>query len=48
MRKRHSVRAYADRSVPQAVIAARIAAAGTTPSGANRQPWQLPPSPTAR
>ena len=42
MRRRHSVRQYSARPVPEAVIAACIAAAGTAPSGANHQP----PSPT--
>ncbi|TAG17953.1 MAG: nitroreductase family protein, partial [Rhodobacterales bacterium] len=41
MRKRHSVRDYAPRPVPEAVIAACIAAAGTAPSGANHQPWHF-------
>jgi nitroreductase len=41
MRKRHSVRSYAPRPVPEAVIASAIAAAGTAPSGANRQPWHF-------
>ena len=41
MRKRHSVRQYSDRPVPEAVIAACIAAAGTAPSGANHQPWHF-------
>ncbi|MCB6179373.1 nitroreductase family protein [Rhodobacter sp. Har01] len=41
MRKRHSVRQYAPDPVPQAVIAACIAAAGTAPSGANHQPWHF-------
>ena len=41
LRKRHSVRQYSDRAVPQAVIAACIAAAGTAPSGANHQPWHF-------
>ena len=41
MRKRHSVRQYADRPVPEAVITACIAAAGTAPSGANHQPWHF-------
>jgi iodotyrosine deiodinase len=39
MRKRHSVRQYAPRPVPEAVIIACIQAAGTAPSGANHQPW---------
>lgn len=41
MRKRHSVRDYSDRAVPEAVIQACIAAAGTAPSGANHQPWHF-------
>ena len=41
MRKRHSVRDYAPRPVPEAVIRACIAAAGTAPSGANHQPWHF-------
>ncbi|WP_068296644.1 nitroreductase family protein [Pararhodobacter sp. CCB-MM2] len=41
MRKRHSVREYDSRPVPEAVIAACIAAAGTAPSGANHQPWHF-------
>lgn len=41
MRKRHSVRDYSARPVPEAVIAACIAAAGTAPSGANHQPWHF-------
>ena len=41
MKKRHSVRQYAPRAVPEAVIAACIAAAGTAPSGANHQPWHF-------
>ena len=41
LRKRHSVRQFSDRAVPQAVIAACIAAAGTAPSGANHQPWHF-------
>lgn len=41
MRKRHSVRDYAPRPVPQAVIARCIEAAGSAPSGANQQPWHF-------
>lgn len=41
MRRRHSVRHYDTRPVPEAVIAACIAAAGTAPSGANQQPWHF-------
>ncbi len=39
MKRRHSVRDYAERSVPRAVIEDCIRAAGTAPSGANHQPW---------
>ena len=39
MKKRHSVRQYSDRPVPEAVIIACIQAAGLAPSGANHQPW---------
>jgi iodotyrosine deiodinase len=41
MRQRHSVRQFSGAAVPQAVIAACIAAAGTAPSGANHQPWHF-------
>ncbi|MDP4032492.1 MAG: nitroreductase family protein [Pseudorhodobacter sp.] len=41
MKKRHSVRDYSRAPVPEAVITACIAAAGTAPSGANRQPWHF-------
>lgn len=41
MRKRHSVREYAPDPVPEAVIRACIAAASSSPSGANRQPWHF-------
>ena len=41
MRKRHSVRHFSTQTVPEAVIAACIAAAGTAPSGANHQPWHF-------
>lgn len=41
MKKRHSVRQYSSRPVPEGVIAACIAAAGTAPSGANHQPWHF-------
>ncbi len=39
MKQRHSVRQYSARAVPEALITACIAAAGTAPSGANHQPW---------
>lgn len=41
LRKRHSVRDYSQKPVPESVIAACIAAAGTAPSGANHQPWHF-------
>lgn len=41
MRRRHSVRDFAPDPVPEAVIAACIAAAGSAPSGANHQPWHF-------
>ena len=41
MKKRHSVRDYASDPVPEAVISACIEAAGSAPSGANRQPWHF-------
>lgn len=41
LKKRHSVRQYSNRPVPEAVITACIQAAGTAPSGANHQPWHF-------
>ncbi len=41
MRKRHSVREYSDRDVPEKVIRACIEAAVSAPSGANHQPWHF-------
>lgn len=41
MKKRHSVRQFSPRPVPQAVIETCIATAGTAPSGANHQPWHF-------
>lgn len=41
MKKRHSVRHFSDRAVPEAVIAACVRAAATAPSGANHQPWHF-------
>ena len=41
MRKRHSVRDFTDQPVPESVISACIAAAGSAPSGANHQPWHF-------
>ncbi|WP_343080614.1 nitroreductase family protein [Ostreiculturibacter nitratireducens] len=39
MRKRHSVRDFDSRPVPESVIADCIRTAGSAPSGANHQPW---------
>lgn len=41
VKKRHSVRAFADTPVPKDVIEACVKAAGTAPSGANHQPWHF-------
>jgi iodotyrosine deiodinase len=41
MKKRHSVRQYSLRPVPEAVIATCISVAATAPSGANHQPWHF-------
>jgi len=38
---RRSVREFSDRPVPREVIESIVAAAGTAPSGANRQPWRF-------
>lgn len=41
METRHSCRSFSPRPVPRAIIETAIAAAGTAPSGANRQPWHF-------
>ena len=41
MRKRRTVRHFSDKAVPRQVIADAIKAAGTAPSGANKQPWHF-------
>jgi iodotyrosine deiodinase len=41
MRKRHTIRDFAPDPVAREVIEACVAAAGTAPSGANRQPWHF-------
>jgi iodotyrosine deiodinase len=41
MKGRRSVRDFSDRSVPLTVIKNAISAAGTSPSGANQQPWHF-------
>lgn len=40
-RTRHSCRAFSERPVPREVIEAALRAAGSAPSGANRQPWHF-------
>jgi nitroreductase len=39
--RRHSVRAFAPRPVPRALIETCLRAAGTAPNGANHQPWHF-------
>lgn len=41
VRRRRTVRHYSDRPVSRAVIEHCLRAAGTAPSGANRQPWHF-------
>lgn len=41
MSRRRSVRHYSDRPVPWDVVEWVLRAAGTAPSGANRQPWRF-------
>jgi len=41
MRRRRSVRMFSDRPVPVETIEWVIKAAGTAPSGANKQPWRF-------
>jgi nitroreductase len=41
MRRRRSVRHFSNRSVDRAIIEACVLAAGSAPSGANRQPWHF-------
>lgn len=41
MRQRRSVRFFSDRPVSEETIRNLIAAAGTSPSGANKQPWRF-------
>jgi len=41
LRRRRTVRHFSDRAVPREVIASCLEAAGSAPSGANRQPWQF-------
>jgi iodotyrosine deiodinase len=41
MRQRRSIRHFSDRPVPREVIENIILAAGSAPSGANKQPWRF-------
>ena len=41
MRRRRTVREFSAEPVPESVIADCLLAAGTAPSGANRQPWHF-------
>jgi iodotyrosine deiodinase len=41
MRRRRSVRMFSQRAVPREVIENIILAAGSAPSGANKQPWRF-------
>ena len=41
MQQRRSVRFFSDKPVPQELIDTIIHAAGTAPSGANKQPWRF-------
>lgn len=41
MSRRRTVRDYADRGVPRALIEDCLRAAGSAPSGANQQPWHF-------
>ena len=41
LQQRRSVRMFSDRPVPREVIENLILAAGTAPSGANKQPWRF-------
>lgn len=41
MQQRRTVREYARRSVPRAIVLEAVRAAGSAPSGANLQPWHF-------
>lgn len=41
MRRRRTVREFSDKSVPREIIETCLLAAGTAPSGANKQPWHF-------
>ena len=39
--RRRSIRTFSDKPVPQELVETVISAAGTAPSGANKQPWRF-------
>lgn len=41
MKRRRTVRDFSERDVPREIIEQCLLAAGTAPSGANRQPWHF-------
>lgn len=41
IKRRHSIRKFSDKPVPQTIIENCIKAAGTAPNGANHQPWHF-------
>lgn len=41
VRQRRSVRMFSDRPVPRELLETLVRAAGTAPSGANKQPWRF-------
>lgn len=41
LRRRRTVRDFSERPVPRELVEACVEAAGTAPSGANRQPWHF-------
>lgn len=41
IQRRHTVRDFDPRPVPRAIVESCLLAAGTAPSGANRQPWHF-------
>ncbi len=41
VKRRHSIRKFSERAVPQEIIEQCILAAGTAPNGANHQPWHF-------
>lgn len=41
VKRRHSIRKFSNKAVPQEIIEKCILAAGTAPNGANHQPWHF-------